>query len=575
VLGGGFLAVMSLMFPATVLPPPETSSEVGGTEKPLADVAPVRLPSPLSQPERHDAAQVTRPDQDNVAALADGQDPGPAPVLTAPDTGLGEGPEGAPSSNLPRVAPDSSVLPSPLAIGPAAPASDAAPEITTKPALPPRAEPGETITGFPSDDLNQTATAPEPVAPPEAVQVDQKPVVIAEAPAPERQTPPEPATSEPTPTEAARVEATRLEPAAPDAVDARTPDQAPSAEGDAAMQTPLADGPAPGSDPEKAPRAQAEGTETGTDKAAAPDATAPAAPLDSPLAKDAKPDVPAAQASGPEIPPETAPETPDPDATPAPPTVSMPGEPGIRLTEDSPAATAEPVPEVVVDTRPPIDRFAEPFENPEGRPIVAIVLLDSEKDGATTDMPARFPYPVSIAVPVDAPDAASRMRRYRDAGYEVLALADLPAGATPADVKTISSAWFDALPEAVAIMERPPATLQSDRANGEQLADILTESGHGLLLFPDGLDTTRKLAARQGVPAATVFRDLDGAGQGESVVRRFLDHSAFKAGVEGSVILVTRLRPDTLQALLVWGLADRASRVALAPVSYALKAAAP
>jgi hypothetical protein len=182
---------------------------------------------------------------------------------------------------------------------------------------------------------------------------------------------------------------------------------------------------------------------------------------------------------------------------------------------------------------------------------------------------------LSIAVPVTRPDAAEAMRKYRADGYEVLALASVPEGATPTDLENAAQAWLSTMNEVVAVMETPDLGLQSDRAMGEQLAAILAETGHGLLLYPDGLDTTRKLASRREVPAATVFRDLDGAGQGSAVIRRFLDNSAFKAGVEGTVILVTRLRPETIEALLVWGLADRASRVALAPVSAAIKASGP
>ncbi|MGR3549611.1 divergent polysaccharide deacetylase family protein [Pseudooceanicola sp.] len=274
--------------------------------------------------------------------------------------------------------------------------------------------------------------------------------------------------------------------------------------------------------------------------------------------------------------------TPSPETRPA-----MPGQPARRLTERTSDTTPntdetqnsanDTLPETPTsepeDIRPPIERFAVPFENPEGKPILAIVLID---DGAgATDLPPNFPYPLSVAVAANAPDAAARMRRYRAEGLEVLALADLPANPGPADVTAAAPEWFDALPEAVAVMETPARNLQTGRATSEALAATLAETGHGLLLYPEGLDTARKLATRRGVPAASVFRDLDGEGQDASVVRRFLDHSAFKAGQEGAVILVARLRPETVQALLVWGLADRASRVALAPASYALKAAAP
>jgi polysaccharide deacetylase 2 family uncharacterized protein YibQ len=67
-----------------------------------------------------------------------------------------------------------------------------------------------------------------------------------------------------------------------------------------------------------------------------------------------------------------------------------------------------------------------------------------------------------------------------------------------------------------------------------------------------------------------VFRDFDGAGQTPTVMRRFLDQAAFRAGQEGAVIMLGRVQPDTISALLLWGLQDRASRVALAPVSASL-----
>ena len=73
------------------------------------------------------------------------------------------------------------------------------------------------------------------------------------------------------------------------------------------------------------------------------------------------------------------------------------------------------------------------------------------------------------------------------------------------------------------------------------------------------------------MPAATVFRDFDSADQTPTVIRRFLDQAAFRADQEGGVIMLGRVRPDTISALLLWGLQDRAERVALAPVSALLK----
>ena len=92
-----------------------------------------------------------------------------------------------------------------------------------------------------------------------------------------------------------------------------------------------------------------------------------------------------------------------------------------------------------------------------------------------------------------------------------------------------------------------------------------------MVLYPKGLNTGVSLAQRAGVPSQALFRDFDGQGQTASVIRRFLDQAAFKANQEGSVIMVGRLRAETISALLVWGLQDRASRVALVPISTVLR----
>jgi hypothetical protein len=129
------------------------------------------------------------------------------------------------------------------------------------------------------------------------------------------------------------------------------------------------------------------------------------------------------------------------------------------------------------------------------------------------------------------------------------------------------------MPGAVAVMEGAQTGLQSDKPVSDQAAAILVETGHGLVLFPKGLNTAQKLAAQEGVPSATVFRDFDAKGQNASIIRRFLDQAAFKARQEeNGVIMLGRMRADTISALLLWGLQDRASSVALAPISALLLA---
>lgn len=164
------------------------------------------------------------------------------------------------------------------------------------------------------------------------------------------------------------------------------------------------------------------------------------------------------------------------------------------------------------------------------------------------------------------------MARYRAAGLEVLAMVNLPEGASATDAEVAMQTYLAALPETVAVMEGVGSGLQSSREATEQLIPILQESGHGLVLFSEGLDTAQKLISREGVPALSVFRDIDGNGQNASVIRRFLDQAAFRAGQEDSgVVIVGRLRAETVSALLLWGLQDRANSVAIAPVSALLK----
>lgn len=231
---------------------------------------------------------------------------------------------------------------------------------------------------------------------------------------------------------------------------------------------------------------------------------------------------------------------------------------------DEPAAVAQP----------PILANAAQFDNPEAKPLMSIVLLDDGQNELGLEALAAFPYPLSFAVNPLAPDAADRMARYRAAGFEVMALIDMPAGSTGADTETLLRAALKKLPQTVAVMEGDATGLQTDKAVSDQVAAILAETGHGLVLFPKGLNTAQKLAAKEGVPAATVFRDFDAKEQNAQVIRRFLDQAAFKARQEeNGVIMLGRLRPDTISALLLWGLQDRAASVALAPISALLLAA--
>ncbi len=244
------------------------------------------------------------------------------------------------------------------------------------------------------------------------------------------------------------------------------------------------------------------------------------------------------------------------------------GKPVVPLTQRD-DATAGPEAEPEKPRLPPIEAFAEPYDNPRNLPLMSIVLID-DADAFGAEALAEFPYPLTFAIDPAAPQAAERMARHRAAGFEVVLLADLPKGLAPEAAAARVETWLARVPEAVAVLEGPVTGIQGDRAVAERVTDLVRRSGHGLILQNRGLNTVQKLAAREGVPSAVVFRDFDGAGQSPVVMRRFLDQAAFRARQEGAVIMLGRVRPDTISALLLWGLQDRASRVALVPVSAVL-----
>ncbi len=244
--------------------------------------------------------------------------------------------------------------------------------------------------------------------------------------------------------------------------------------------------------------------------------------------------------------------------------------------ETTPEEEVQVANEVSVDTShaPAIQKYAQAFENASGKPLMSIVLIDdgsSIVSGAEGIAALRsFPYPLSFAVDTNLKDAAERMAIYRGEGLEVMALVDLPEGALPSDAETALGVILPKMDGVVGVLEGTKGGLQGSRDVSDQVTAILAQSGLGLLTQDKGLNTMPKLARKEGVPAEPIFRDFDSKDQTARVIRRFLDQAAFKAGQEGAVVMLGRLRPDTVSALLLWGLQDRAGKVALAPISAVL-----
>ncbi len=252
---------------------------------------------------------------------------------------------------------------------------------------------------------------------------------------------------------------------------------------------------------------------------------------------------------------------------------TLAGKRVVPLTErdDTPAEQPE---EVAVAAAKPIEEHSASFENPEGKPLMSIILIDDEGAFGSEAL-QDFPYPLSFAVSPSDPDAAQKMARHREAGFEVLALIDLHEASSAQDAEVSLSVWLNDLPHTVGILEGVESGIQGNRKLADQVAAIAGDTGRGLVTQDNGLNTVQKLAARNGVPSSVVFRDFDGARQDPKIMRRFLDQAAFRAGQEGAVVMLGRLRPETISALLLWGLEDRGNRVAMAPISAVMMSEVP
>lgn len=291
-----------------------------------------------------------------------------------------------------------------------------------------------------------------------------------------------------------------------------------------------------------------------------PQAPAPAQP-DAPLS-----DAPLSDALAPDVP-------------------ALPGEPADALPASDPSVATdrlprigndEPLPEVEVIAEQeaplrPIDAFARPFDNPDGKPLFAILLADDGAPDLDRDTLAALPFPVTFVVDPLAEGAAAAAAVYRAGLKEVVfAASGLPQGATPADVEQAFQSHALALPETVAAIDLPRGGFQDSRTIAGTVLPILAEQGRGLLTYDRGLNAADQIARREGIPAATVFRILDGDGESAPTIRRYLDRAAFRAAQEGEVVVIGSTRPETVAALLEWTVEGRAASVALAPVSAVL-----
>ncbi len=477
--------------------------------------------------------QVATPVETVTAPLADST---PLEVPETPDIGVTLDLPDAPEVPDIALADEEPVLPNPQSLAPQVPANEGDLVIETAPAVP-------------------VAVEPEPE---EVLVVETPPAVEAEVAAVEESPPAE--IIDTSPDRANQV--TDTEVIAPNDAEAETPTEV---AGDVTQEADSVE-----------EIAMADVSETATQPPVEPAGDVPADVPDTAPAEIAEEPSPEVLEALPEETPEPL-EEPD-DAPQAPvvvsiiddaPTSSLPqGSGGVkvnRVVGSQPVAEPEPAPEteVVPTDGPALQVHAAAFENPEGKPLMALILLDDPSFAEAPRALADVPFSVTVLIDPTAEGASARMAEYRAQGIELGVALRLPEGARPSDVEVALEASFASLPETVVLADLG----DSDRAAKDQMLAALSQEGRGFVSFSSGLNSGLRAANAAGVPAVEIFRDLDAEDQNARVIRRFLDQAAFRARQNSGVVVVGRMRADTLSALILWGTANRAGQVAMAPVS--------
>lgn len=232
-------------------------------------------------------------------------------------------------------------------------------------------------------------------------------------------------------------------------------------------------------------------------------------------------------------------------------------------------AEAEVAPEAApAEAEPPIKAFAATFENPDQKPVLALVLIDPGTADLDRAGLAGLPFPVSFALDPMDPATPERAAIYRGAGKEVVMLATgIAEGAQPSDIEVAFQSMAQGLPEAVAVMDLAEPQFQDRRPVASLVVPVIGAQGRGLLTWDRGLNAADQVARRDDVPAAVLFRDLDEAAGDSTAIRRVLDRAVFKAGQDGRAAVAGTATPEVVAALLEWTVEGKAATVALGPVT--------
>jgi polysaccharide deacetylase 2 family uncharacterized protein YibQ len=254
---------------------------------------------------------------------------------------------------------------------------------------------------------------------------------------------------------------------------------------------------------------------------------------------------------------------------------AVPGVVSNRLPRIGALPPVQSDPAVVADEADedlsPLARFAATFENPDQKPVIAIVLLDNGLSEANRNLVNTLPFPVSIALDPTDPETPSAAATYRAAGREVVMLATtIPVGAEASDVAVTFQSHADAMPEAVAVLDLEEGGFQSNRPLATLVVPVIKDQGRAVITWDKGMNAGDQVARREGVASGMVFRRVDPEGSDPAAMRRLLDRAVFKANQSGHAIVVGEANNETIAVLVRWAMEGSGSGLAIGPVTAAL-----
>lgn len=223
-----------------------------------------------------------------------------------------------------------------------------------------------------------------------------------------------------------------------------------------------------------------------------------------------------------------------------------------------------------------LTEFAAPFDGSDGKPLMAIVLIDEGESPFLRPGMAALNEPVTFGVRADLPDSDLVAGRYRESGFEVSAVTP-PEGAlslasadTPDAVVQTLAEVFRKVPAAASLMDAIGGPLPGDTDLARQVAQGLAVTGHGLLSHRGtGVTDLPTIAEAEGVPTEVIFRVIDDE-PGSASITQALEAALGDAERTGGAIIVGHVRQETVATLSQWMFGTSPQSVTIAPVSAVL-----